>query len=286
MGYSAAQLWIDFSYKPPPADHPFPGALGYLSNNPDKNFKKPLIDVMLARGKRILLIWQEGKTGPQGGAARGVADAREANRQADVLGYPLWCPIIFATDFELMSVYRETVTSYYKAVVANSPRPVGVYGGYATVDVIGPYVAFWMQCKAWSYGKVHGRSVLLQENGAPNTGYPGVDENIVLRPDVLRGWGDTPGTSVKVSSAFDPPHRLQPIVAACPAPEGGVVLLGEDGSIYAYAGADFFLGANGQSWFAGRTAAGLDFVGDSAVRGAKGRWRVTATSGETYHLPT
>lgn len=83
----------------------------------------------------------------------------------------------------------------------------------------------------------------------------------------------------KVPPMFQPPHVLQPIVDDCLAPEGGVLLLGQDGSLYNYGGAPVVLGANGQPWFVGRKAARLDYVGGPHP------WRITATSGETYHLP-
>lgn len=89
----------------------------------------------------------------------------------------------------------------------------------------------------------------------------------------------------KVTPMFDPPHVLVPIAAEANAPEGGVVLLGTDGSTYAYGGAHAFPGANGQPWFVGRKAARLDYVGDPAQPTAPERWRITATSGERYHLP-
>jgi hypothetical protein len=78
------------------------------------------------------------------------------------------------------------------------------------------------------------------------------------------------------------PWTLQPIVSWESAPEGGMILLGRDGSVYAF-GATWFPGANGQPWFAGRTAARIDYIGTSST--APRRWQITATSGETYHLP-
>lgn len=89
----------------------------------------------------------------------------------------------------------------------------------------------------------------------------------------------------KVRPMFDPPHKLQPIVDAKPAPEGGVILLGQDGSIYNYGGAHFFQGMNGSTHFVGRRAARLDYVGDPANPTAMHRWMITANTGETYHLP-
>lgn len=95
-----------------------------------------------------------------------------------------------------------------------------------------------------------------------------------------------PPTPDKVLPMFNPPHVLQPIVDEALAPEGGVILLGLDGSIYAYGGAMWFQGMNNSTHFAGRRAARLEYVGNRATPAAPRRWRITAHTGETYHLPT
>jgi len=86
----------------------------------------------------------------------------------------------------------------------------------------------------------------------------------------------------KVLPALFPPHILVPIVDAKQAPEGGVMLLGMDGSLYAYGAARSIRGANGQPWWGARRAALLRSVG---APGTARRWEITAHTGETYHLP-
>lgn len=91
---------------------------------------------------------------------------------------------------------------------------------------------------------------------------------------------------VREDPMFTPPLELRPVVASCPAP-GGALLLGDDGSVYAFAsvvvprtpdGQPWVIGPNGQPYFAGRTPA-------SIATTSSGGWVVTATSGETYHYP-
>lgn len=108
---------------------------------------------------------------------------------------------------------------------------------------------------------------------------------------LVRSFLSTPGEPPtdppnpdKVRPMFDPLHVLEPIADAKAAPEGGVLLLAGSGAIYAYGGAVHPGGCNGQPWFAGRKAARLDYVGPADGKG-RGRWQVTATSGETYRLP-
>lgn len=82
----------------------------------------------------------------------------------------------------------------------------------------------------------------------------------------------------KVKPMFNPPLSLQPIVAEADDPDGGVYLLGLDGSLYAFGGAPAIRGANGQPWFDGRKGAQLESTGHGKVR-------ITANTGETYNLP-
>lgn len=77
--------------------------------------------------------------------------------------------------------------------------------------------------------------------------------------------------SKEVRPMFDP--ALQ-IVAYLDSPAGGSWLLAKDGAIYAIGGAPYQGGANGKDYFAGRTAARLELVGD--------KYQIIATSGEKY----
>lgn len=83
----------------------------------------------------------------------------------------------------------------------------------------------------------------------------------------------------KVKPMFDPPHILQPVVAAVKdEASGGFYQLGVDGSLYNYCGSPFIRGANNQSWFAGRKGAKLKSTGPGKVQ-------IEANTGEFYNLP-
>jgi hypothetical protein len=84
-----------------------------------------------------------------------------------------------------------------------------------------------------------------------------------------------PPAPVEVKPMFDP--ALQ-IVAALDCPTGGVWQLAPDGAVYAWAGAPYLGGANGQSYFVGRTAARLELH-------PSGGYSIIATSGEVYSYP-
>lgn len=78
----------------------------------------------------------------------------------------------------------------------------------------------------------------------------------------------------KVKPMYDPPLQ---IVASLERPTGGTWLLGQDGAIYAYGGAPYKGGANGQDYWANRKAAQLEAHGDG--------YTIIATSGERYDYP-
>lgn len=75
----------------------------------------------------------------------------------------------------------------------------------------------------------------------------------------------------KVTPMWNPPLS---VVASLDAPERGVWLLAPDGAIYAFAGAQYRGGANGQPYFEGRRAARLEANGEGYV--------IVAESGERY----
>lgn len=73
---------------------------------------------------------------------------------------------------------------------------------------------------------------------------------------------------------FVPPHQLPHIVSALAAPTGGAWLLGADGGVFAYAGAEFHGSPVGKPYWGNRRARRL-------IPHA-GRYVIEATSGETY----
>lgn len=89
----------------------------------------------------------------------------------------------------------------------------------------------------------------------------------------------TPGVTT-VMPAFNPPHVHEPIVDALSL-NGGVVLLGQKGGIYAYGGAPFMGGPAGQSYWTNnpnRTAARLE-------ANNRGGYDVISNMNERYSYP-
>lgn len=108
-------------------------------------------------------------------------------------------------------------------------------------------------------------------------GNPIVDQRIAI-------LGKASGGAIGgVSPMFDP--AIGPIAAAAkwPGTPGAVLLLAPSGAVYALFGAPYYGGANGQAYFAGRTAA--QFATDASdviVKNSKGGYTIVATSGERY----
>jgi hypothetical protein len=83
-----------------------------------------------------------------------------------------------------------------------------------------------------------------------------------------------------VKPMFNPPLDLEPIVAECKAPNGGVWLLARSGAVYAFGGASYAGSPFGKSYFAGRKAASIESghpVGKVYI--------ITSSQGERYAYP-
>lgn len=115
----------------------------------------------------------------------------------------------------------------------------------------------------------------------------------VVRPHSFFFGTDCPGTDRRkwltnglpiqdeVSPMFNPALILRPIVAELNCPTGGAWLLGDDGSVYAFGGAPYLGGANGQGYFFNRKPATLELP-NAAEAAAGKRYTIVATSGERY----
>jgi hypothetical protein len=83
---------------------------------------------------------------------------------------------------------------------------------------------------------------------------------------------------------MDPVTFDSPAIAYLAWPHGGFYLLSEKGGIYAFGGAPFLGTADGQRFFAGRTAARLDYMAAGSVSGYAEGYVITDTAGETYRF--
>ena len=188
---------VDYSYaRPTVAEIKAYGAVGvirYVSRTASKNLTVDEYARLRGGGLAVGLVWEEGKSSALGGYPRGAADAKEANAQADALGFPSGRPVYFTVDVDVTQDQLFTVLDYLRGA-ATGRRPVGVYGEHSVIEAAAAADAagFFWQTIAWSGGKQSPARHLLQ-----NRFYADVDTS-----DIRTGvtdWGqDTvrmPGTT-------------------------------------------------------------------------------------------
>lgn len=140
-------------------------------------------------GLEVRLVWEFNADDTcTGGAAAGARMSAEANRQADVLGYPKNFPIYYAADHDCVPAHWAACEAFLRACRG---RPAGLYGPAGVVDHMlarGAARAGWQAgaSTAW-YGNqaVSGHAHLYQRARPTLPAVGGaIDENIVLRPDI------------------------------------------------------------------------------------------------------
>jgi hypothetical protein len=143
------------------------GAVGYLSDrnltdastNP-KEITAAEAQKLVDAGLKLALVWETTAARAGVGFEAGVADAKAAEAQADVLGYPADAVIFYAVDYDTTPT---VVTPYFKGINSVAKRPVGVYGGVKIIDgLVGTLAKYGWQTIAWSAGKVSPKTCLLQ----------------------------------------------------------------------------------------------------------------------------
>lgn len=163
---------IDYSWaRPSPSSirtSGYSGVIRYLSFEPSKNLSAGERDALWAEGLAIGLVWEAEADAPLQGYGRGQSDAREANRQADALGWPGHVVIVYAVDFGASSSQFQAIRDYFRGVKSVGGRPAGVYGADHVCDDLGahePVHCYW-QCAAWSgSGSGTGGAIYVPEYG-------------------------------------------------------------------------------------------------------------------------
>lgn len=150
-------LAADYSYaRPTPAAlraAGFTAVLRYLSHEPGKNLSLAERDALHAAGLAIGLVWETIANRVLAGFDAGRLDAIEANRQADLLGWPTDRALFYAVDFDATGAQVVgPISDYFRGANSVGRRSRGVYGHYGVIETIvgGGLVPCGWQCAGWS----------------------------------------------------------------------------------------------------------------------------------------
>lgn len=151
-------------------------AARYLSHDPGKNLSRVEAVRMSRAGIDLVCVWESTATRARAGFAAGVADAREAWRQAVADGMPAHgVPIYFAVDED---VTGRDVADYFRGVASYlGVHRTGAYGGIRVIAGLfnAGLIAFGWQTYAWSGGQWDKRAQLRQVHNGHRIG--GVDSD-------------------------------------------------------------------------------------------------------------
>lgn len=147
---------LDYAWTKPPAaliaGAGFGFACRYLSRDPSKNLTPAETRALQTAGVAIVVVWESGAQDMLRGHDGGVADAREALRQADTCGLH-GIPVYFAADWDATSAQQAAISAYLDGAASVLGRDrVGMYGGYwplARARAAGKAAYFWGTV-AWS----------------------------------------------------------------------------------------------------------------------------------------
>lgn len=163
------------------------GVLRYVAPAMDapKIIYQPEYAALLSHGLKVVLNWEWYADRPREGAAAGTADAQEALRQADALGYT--GAIYFSVDYNAPDSDQPAINAYFQACAqVIGLNRLGAYGGYWPLSRLfdAGLIVYGWQTLAWSGGKRESRAHLYQ-NGAQALG--ACDVNDVLKSDWAGG---------------------------------------------------------------------------------------------------
>ena len=157
----------------------------YLSPDPAKNLTRAESAGLAAAGIKRVLVWESTANRALDGIDAGIADARQALHQANVLGAPLEAVIYFAIDFDATG---PDVKPYFEGVRSVLGNRAGAYGGYTALAYLRDQriVEKVWQTYAWSGGRwLDGAQLLQYDNGRDMFGVS-VDFDHAISPDC--GW--------------------------------------------------------------------------------------------------
>ncbi|GAA1545622.1 hypothetical protein GCM10009678_30320 [Actinomadura kijaniata] len=196
-----AVFGIDYAWgRPGPAALKRAGAkfvCRYLSHDrTGKNLTRAEAEELSRAGIWLVVVWETTASRALSGRAGGVADAREAQRQASAVGMPAGRPIYFAVDFDAGPSHQAAINAYLDGAAGVLGRfRVGLYGGYGPVKrALDAGRAAWAwQTYAWSGGRWDRRAQLQQYSNEHRLNGVSVDYNRAVADDYGQ-WrvGDAP----------------------------------------------------------------------------------------------
>ncbi|MDQ6597778.1 DUF1906 domain-containing protein [Bacillus salipaludis] len=127
----------------------------YLGNS-WKTFDAAEAKVIQEAGLKLISIAQKSANFPgYHTKAQGIADAKDAEIFATLVGQPAGSAIYFAVDFDAKACHMEGILDYVDGLNATLKNyKVGLYGSYAVMMSVKNKVDYYWQTFAWSNGKV------------------------------------------------------------------------------------------------------------------------------------
>lgn len=155
-------------------------AARYLSyDTTGKNLSESEAKALHAAGVDVVVVWEWGVQDVLKGYGEGVAEAKEAEKQALADGMPPNRPIYFAIDFDAQANEQAATDAYFDGVASVIGRArTGAYAGYYEIKRLfdAGKIAWGWQTYAWSYGHWDSRAQLRQfKNGVT---IDGVDSDL------------------------------------------------------------------------------------------------------------
>lgn len=158
----------------------------YLSHSPTKNLTSAEAHSLSGAGIWIVVVWETTANRALAGRTAGVADAIDAQMQAQACGMPAGRPIYFAVDWDASTSQQAAINAYLDGAASVLSRDrVGIYGGHGPVKrALDAGKAKWAwQTYAWSGGQWDGRAQLQQYSNGHTLGGVGCDYNRAKKAD-------------------------------------------------------------------------------------------------------
>jgi hypothetical protein len=158
----------------------------YLSHDSGKNLSRAEAELLSDSGISIVVVWETTASRALSGKAGGVADAKDADRQAKACGMPGGRPIYFAVDWDASTSQQAAINAYLDGAASVLGRDrVGLYAGYGPISraFSAKKISYGWQTYAWSGGRWDSRAQLQQYSNGHTLNGVGVDYNHAVKAD-------------------------------------------------------------------------------------------------------